>query len=250
MRRAKPMEHAASPANANPALPDWHTVGWQTLGSAHYALGESPFWHAQEQRLYWVDIPGKQLLRAQFAHGTPTQVQAWDMPSEPGCIAPAVGGGVGACAAPRRIPRPHLGRPAGAHRHTALRHGQRARQRRQMRCTGSVSGWAPSTSLRPATPPSCFDRLPRGRCLGAAPGRRRAHGQRAGLEPGQPHPVLGRHAQPCGARLGLRARCQHLRGPPHPPSLRPQTGGLDLCVPVATGAALTVRRWMCAATTG
>ena len=64
---------------------------WQKLGTDTYELGESPFWHPQEQRLYWVDIPGKKLLRALVATG---QVQAWDMPSEPGCIAPAASGGL------------------------------------------------------------------------------------------------------------------------------------------------------------
>ena len=64
---------------------------WQTLGPDTYELGESPFWHPQEQTLYWVDIPGKKILRANVYMGT---VQAWDMPSEPGCIAPAVGGGL------------------------------------------------------------------------------------------------------------------------------------------------------------
>jgi sugar lactone lactonase YvrE len=38
-----------------------------------------------------VDIPGKQLLRANIYMGT---VQVWDMPSEPGCIAPAARGGL------------------------------------------------------------------------------------------------------------------------------------------------------------
>lgn len=64
---------------------------WQTLDAVPYELGESPFWHPQEQRLYWVDIPGKKLLRAQ-ADGS--ALQAWDMPSEPGCIAPAHSGGL------------------------------------------------------------------------------------------------------------------------------------------------------------
>lgn len=64
---------------------------WQTLGSGHYALGESPFWHAAEQRLYWLDIPGKQILRADAASGA---VEAWDMASEPGCMAPAASGGL------------------------------------------------------------------------------------------------------------------------------------------------------------
>jgi sugar lactone lactonase YvrE len=64
---------------------------WQKLGADRYALGESPFWQPQEQRLYWVDIPGKQLLRANVPLGA---VEAWDMPSEPGCIAPAASGGL------------------------------------------------------------------------------------------------------------------------------------------------------------
>ena len=71
---------------SNTTLPDW-----QTLGSERYELGESTFWHPQEQMLYWVDIPGKQVLRANVYMGT---VEAWDMPTEPGCIAPAAAGGL------------------------------------------------------------------------------------------------------------------------------------------------------------
>ena len=66
-------------------------MSWQALGSDTYELGESPFWHPAEQQLYWVDIPGKAVLRANVYMGT---VQRWDMPSEPGCIAPAVHGGL------------------------------------------------------------------------------------------------------------------------------------------------------------
>ncbi len=64
---------------------------WRMLGSGHYGLAESPFWHPQEQVLYWVDAPGKQILRASFPNGA---AEAWDMPSEPGCIAPARSGGL------------------------------------------------------------------------------------------------------------------------------------------------------------
>ena len=67
------------------------TTPWQTLGPQRYELGESPFWHPLEQRLYWVDIPGKKLLRSDVAGGT---AEVWDMPSEPGCIAPAASGGL------------------------------------------------------------------------------------------------------------------------------------------------------------
>lgn len=64
---------------------------WQTLDTTPCALGESPFWHPHEQMLYWVDIPGRQLLRANVYLGA---VERWDMPSEPGCIAPAASGGL------------------------------------------------------------------------------------------------------------------------------------------------------------
>jgi sugar lactone lactonase YvrE len=72
----------------NPAYaPD----AWNTVVPHIYALGESPFWHPHEQMLYWVDISGKQVLRANIYMGT---VETWDLPSEPGCIAPALGGGL------------------------------------------------------------------------------------------------------------------------------------------------------------
>ncbi len=64
---------------------------WQTVTPHVSALGESPFWHPHEQMLYWLDIAGKQILRANICMGT---VQAWDMPSEPGCMAPAHNGGL------------------------------------------------------------------------------------------------------------------------------------------------------------
>jgi len=64
---------------------------WQTVTPTCYALGESPFWHSHEQMLYWVDISGKQILRANIYMNT---VEAWDMPSEPGCIAPAASSGL------------------------------------------------------------------------------------------------------------------------------------------------------------
>jgi sugar lactone lactonase YvrE len=44
-----------------------------------------------ERLLYWVDIPGCKILRGDPSGGEP---EAWDMPSEPGCIAPVRGGGL------------------------------------------------------------------------------------------------------------------------------------------------------------
>lgn len=62
---------------------------WTAVTREPDRLGESPFWHPLEATLYWVDIPARQVKR--LAHGGATEV--WDMPSEPGCIAPVEGGG-------------------------------------------------------------------------------------------------------------------------------------------------------------
>ena len=67
-------------------------MNWQTVTTQPDELGESPFWHSEEQMLYWVDIPGKQLRRLNNFMGT---VQNWAMPMEPGCIAPARTEGLG-----------------------------------------------------------------------------------------------------------------------------------------------------------
>lgn len=64
---------------------------WATAVAQPDGLGESPFWHPQERLLYWVDIPARQLRRVDPAHGG---VESWNMPSEPGCIAPVAGGGL------------------------------------------------------------------------------------------------------------------------------------------------------------
>ncbi len=64
---------------------------WQTVFAQQFGLAESPFWHPQERALYWVDIAASQIWRA-FSDGG--SAQSWDMPSEPGCIAPATRGGL------------------------------------------------------------------------------------------------------------------------------------------------------------
>jgi len=64
---------------------------WQTVVNTPNQLGESPFWHPAEGRLYWVDIPAQQLYRLHVASGVQ---ESWAMPSEPGCIAPAESGGL------------------------------------------------------------------------------------------------------------------------------------------------------------
>lgn len=64
---------------------------WQPVSDKPMQLGESPFWHPRENMLYWVDIPAKEVLRANVFMGS---VERWLMPMEPGCIAPAESGGL------------------------------------------------------------------------------------------------------------------------------------------------------------
>lgn len=59
---------------------------WKSLAAGPAQLGESPFWHPAEERLYWVDIAGRALWRSDAGGGG---AQCWPMPAEPGCIAPA-----------------------------------------------------------------------------------------------------------------------------------------------------------------
>ncbi len=70
-------------------------MSWQTVVAEPSELGESPFWHPLEQMLYWVDITARKILRCNVFMGT---VQSWTMAAphalEPGCIAPALGGGL------------------------------------------------------------------------------------------------------------------------------------------------------------
>ncbi|MBK4734618.1 SMP-30/gluconolactonase/LRE family protein [Noviherbaspirillum pedocola] len=54
-------------------------------------LGESPLWHPEEQRLYWVDIEGHAVHCLDPASGEHRQ---WRMPAEPGCIAWNATGGM------------------------------------------------------------------------------------------------------------------------------------------------------------
>jgi sugar lactone lactonase YvrE len=63
---------------------------WTAVTRTPDLLGESPFWHPIERALYWIDIPGRQVKRLD-ANG---MAETWEMPSEPGCIAPVAGGGL------------------------------------------------------------------------------------------------------------------------------------------------------------
>jgi sugar lactone lactonase YvrE len=64
---------------------------WTTAVTTPSMVGESPFWHPQEQALYWVDIPGFSIQRMNAFTG---HVERWAMPSEACCMAPAQQGGL------------------------------------------------------------------------------------------------------------------------------------------------------------
>lgn len=70
-------------------------MSWTTTVAQPSELGESPFWHPDEQLLYWVDIAGKKIHRSNVFMGT---MESWAMAAphdlEPGCIAPARSGGL------------------------------------------------------------------------------------------------------------------------------------------------------------
>jgi sugar lactone lactonase YvrE len=77
---------------ANPSAPQARSASdWQVVFAQPNELGESPFWHPLEQMLYWVDIPARKLLRGNIFMGT---AQVWDLPQDPGCVAPAASGGL------------------------------------------------------------------------------------------------------------------------------------------------------------
>ena len=63
----------------------------QLLLDAGALLGESPFWHAAEARLYWVDIEGRKIHRTDPVTGTD---EVMKVPQQVGCIAPRASGGL------------------------------------------------------------------------------------------------------------------------------------------------------------
>jgi len=68
-------------------------MNWTPLADSLCQLGESPFWHPHERALYWLDIPGRTVLRTR-GDGDAASVVRWRLPSEPGCMAPARSGGL------------------------------------------------------------------------------------------------------------------------------------------------------------
>ena len=71
------------------------STAWTRITSEPDQLGESPFWHPHEQRLYWVDIPGRRVARvAVDGLQSKDAVDYWPLNEEVGCIAPVQGGGL------------------------------------------------------------------------------------------------------------------------------------------------------------
>jgi sugar lactone lactonase YvrE len=66
-------------------------MNWRAVTTEPCGLGESPFWHPAEQRLYWLDIAARQLLRLDPGTGA---VERQFLPQDPGSIAPAREGGL------------------------------------------------------------------------------------------------------------------------------------------------------------
>jgi sugar lactone lactonase YvrE len=56
---------------------------------ARNAVGESPVWRAEEQALYWVDIPARTLHRWSLAS---LALNTWHAPEMLGCIAASTAG--------------------------------------------------------------------------------------------------------------------------------------------------------------
>jgi sugar lactone lactonase YvrE len=67
-------------------------LDWQPLPTPPCLLGESPFWHPDEQALVWCDIPGHALHRWSPTEGPAGTHRQWALDDEPGCVAPLPGG--------------------------------------------------------------------------------------------------------------------------------------------------------------
>jgi len=67
------------------------TAAFDALPVDPSLLGESPFWHPDEAALYWCDVVGRSIHRWR---PDDARHDRWPYPTEPGCIAPLVGGGL------------------------------------------------------------------------------------------------------------------------------------------------------------
>jgi len=70
-------------------VPTTPSPAWQRISEPLCALGESPFWHPHEERLYWLDIGQRRIWRQHIPSG---QADSWDLQQDPGSIAPCRSG--------------------------------------------------------------------------------------------------------------------------------------------------------------
>lgn len=86
-----PFAHGLSAALRR-AAPDAAPAESVSVAVGHPALlGESPFWHPDEQALYYCDIPGRRLHRHDPATG---RLDGWAFDTDVACAAPRAGGGL------------------------------------------------------------------------------------------------------------------------------------------------------------
>lgn len=62
---------------------------WQPVTDTPCALGTSPFWHPQQERLYWLDTAMRRIWRLHVPSG---HAESWDVPQEPGSVVPCRSG--------------------------------------------------------------------------------------------------------------------------------------------------------------
>ncbi len=67
------------------------TPSWQLIGDTLCASGEAPFWHAREERLYWIDVPLQRIWRWHQPSG---RTEHWDLPQAITGMAPCRSGGL------------------------------------------------------------------------------------------------------------------------------------------------------------
>jgi len=72
-------------------MQDGTGAAWQIASDALCAAGQAPFWHAREERLYWIDPPLKRVWRLHLPSG---RSERWDLPHPVTGLAPCRSGGL------------------------------------------------------------------------------------------------------------------------------------------------------------
>lgn len=78
MHDSKPDKQPAGPA-------------WERISAPNCGWGAAPFWHPQQERVYWVDRGNQRVWRLHLASG---RTEMWQLDQTPGCVAPCRNGGL------------------------------------------------------------------------------------------------------------------------------------------------------------